>query len=102
VHAAQELRAALLDEGIDIRVGIHVGDIDRRGDDVSGVAVNIGARVMALARPGELLASEAVPPVVTGADIVFHDRGRYELKGVPGHWSVYAVADQRAPSASEQ
>jgi class 3 adenylate cyclase len=91
VRAAQELRAALLQHELQLRVGIHVGEVDRRGDDVSGIAVVVAARVMAQARQGEVLVSEAVPPVVAGSDIEFQERGEQQLKGVPGAWSLYAI-----------
>ncbi len=91
VRAAQELRAALLQHELQLRAGIHVGEVDRRGDDVSGIAVVIAARVMAHAQPGELLVSEAVPPVVAGSGIQFSERGEQQLKGVPGTWCLYAI-----------
>ena len=91
IRAARELRAALLRDGLDVRAGVHVGDVDARGDDVSGLAVNIAARVMALAGAGELLVSEAVPPVVAGSGFEFENRGEHSLKGVPGVWRLSAV-----------
>ncbi len=91
IHAAQELQRALQREGLDVRAGVHVGDVDARGDDVSGLAVNIAARVMARAEVGELLVSEAVPPVVAGSGFEFDDRGGHQLKGVPGTWRLYTV-----------
>jgi class 3 adenylate cyclase len=65
------------------------------GNDAHGIAVHIAARIMALAQPGEVLVSEAVPPLVLGSRITFSDRGHHELKGVPGRWDVLAV--QGAP-----
>jgi class 3 adenylate cyclase len=91
VRAAQELRTALLPVELQLRVGIHVGEVDRRGDDVSGIAVVIAARVLAHAKQGELLVSEAVPPTVAGSGIEFRVRGEHRLKGVPGAWCLYAV-----------
>jgi len=90
IRAGLEVRAALAAEDLDVRVGIHVGEIDRRGDDVSGIAVNIAARVMALAGAGELFVSEAVPLVV-GSGFAFEPLGEYELKGVPGTWRLLRV-----------
>ena len=89
--AAQELRQALGSIGLEVRAGVHVGEIERRDDDVSGLAVTIAARVMALAAAGEVLVSEVVPVLVTGSPIRFEDHGRHQLKGVPGARQVYAV-----------
>ncbi len=77
--------------GLDVRCGVHTGEIDLRGDDVGGVALHIAARVMDLAGPNEVLVSGSVPPLVAGSGFDFEDRGEHELKGVPGPWSVFAV-----------
>ena len=74
-----------------MRAGLHTGEVELRGDDVSGIAVHIGARVSALAGPGEILASGAIPPLVAGSGIAFEDRGEHQLKGVPGTWRLFAV-----------
>ena len=63
--------------------------------DVHGIAVHIAARIMALAAPGEVLVSGAIPPLVLGSRIAFEDRGSYELKGVPDRWPVLAVRETR-------
>ena len=78
--------------GIDLRAGLHTGEIELRGDDVAGVAVHIGARVSALAGAGDVLVSSTVKDIVAGSGIEFGDRGEHELKGVPGSWKLYAVA----------
>jgi class 3 adenylate cyclase len=78
---------------IEVRVGLHTGEIELRGDDIGGVTVNIGARVAALAGAGEVLVSRTVTDLVAGSGIVFDDRGEHELKGVPGTWRLYAVVD---------
>ena len=78
--------------GIDLRAGLHTGEIELRGDDVAGMAVHIGARVSALAGAGEVLVSSTVKDLVAGSGIEFEDRGERELKGVPGSWRLYAVA----------
>ena len=96
IRAAQEIRAALVQHDLHMRVGIHVGEIDQRGNDISGIAVTIAARVMAHAGPGEILVSHAVPPAITGSDIEFHDRGMRRLKGIAETWRVYTVADLSA------
>ena len=77
--------------GIEIRVGIHAGEVDVRGDDVAGMAVHIGARVAALAGPSEVLVSSTVRDIVTGSRHRFADRGEHDLKGVPGQWSLCAL-----------
>jgi class 3 adenylate cyclase/alpha-beta hydrolase superfamily lysophospholipase len=85
------VRDALRALGVGVRVGLHTGEIEVRGDDVAGVAVHIAARVVALADGGEVLVSGAVPPLVVGSGIEFTERGEYELKGVPGTWRLFAV-----------
>jgi class 3 adenylate cyclase len=77
--------------GIDVRAGLHCGEIELRGDDVAGMAVHIGARVAALAGPGGVLVSSTVKDLVAGSGIDFADRGEHELKGVPGTWRLHAV-----------
>jgi class 3 adenylate cyclase len=77
--------------GLAIRAGVHTGEVERRGDDVAGIAVHIGARVAALADAGEVLASASVPPLVVGSGLDFTDCGEHELKGVPGTWRLFAV-----------
>jgi class 3 adenylate cyclase len=76
-----------------VRVGLHTGEVDLRGDDVGGIAVHVGARVGALAGPGEVLVSGVIPSLVAGSRIEFEDRGEHELKGVPGTWKLFAVED---------
>ena len=92
IRCAFALRDALAMLGIEIRAGLHIGEIDLRGDDISGIAVHIAQRVQRLAKPGELLVSEAVPRFVRGAGLAFRDLGQHELKGVPGTWRLLAVA----------
>ena len=77
--------------GLEIRAGLHTGEVEMREDDVGGIAVHIGARVAGLAGPGELLVSGAVPPLVAGSGIEFESRGKHELKGVGGEWDIFAV-----------
>jgi class 3 adenylate cyclase len=78
--------------GIEVRVGLHTGEVELRGDDISGVAVNLAARVGALASPGEVLVSRTVTDLVAGSGITFSDRGERELKGITGRWRLFAVA----------
>jgi class 3 adenylate cyclase/alpha-beta hydrolase superfamily lysophospholipase len=89
--------AALVDGirplGLEIRAGLHTGEVEVMGDDVGGIAVHIAARVMAEAGPSELLVSSVIPPLVAGSAIDFVDRGEYDLKGVPGTWRLFVVQD---------
>lgn len=78
--------------GLEVRSGLHTGEIELLGNDVGGIAVHIGARVGALAAPGEVLVSNTVKDLVVGSGIEFEDRGERELKGVPGSWRLWAVA----------
>jgi class 3 adenylate cyclase len=91
VHCATAIRDAVLQLGIEVRVGLHTGEIERRGDDVAGIAVHIAQRVQSLARPGEVLVSRTVVDIVVGSDLQFEDRGEHELKGLPGTWRLFAV-----------
>jgi class 3 adenylate cyclase/pimeloyl-ACP methyl ester carboxylesterase len=77
--------------GIDVRAGLHTGEIELIGDDVAGIAVHIGARVLANAGGGEVLVSSTVKDLVAGSGINFIERGEHELKGVPGPWRLFAV-----------
>jgi class 3 adenylate cyclase len=80
------------DLGLDIRAGVHTGEVERRGADVAGIAVHIGARVAGVAGPGEVLVSAAVPPLVLGSGIEFTDKGEFTLKGVTEPWRLFAAA----------
>jgi class 3 adenylate cyclase len=91
IACALDLRAALRPLGIDIRAGLHTGEIELRADDIGGIAVHIAARIEALAGDGEVLASRTVVDLVVGSGIEFRDRGEHELKGVPGKWNLFAV-----------
>ena len=78
--------------GLEVRTGLHTGEIELIGDDVGGIAVHIGARVGAAAGPGGVLVSGTVKDLVVGSGIAFEDRGERELRGVPGSWRLWAVA----------
>jgi class 3 adenylate cyclase/pimeloyl-ACP methyl ester carboxylesterase len=91
IRSACAIRDAVRPLGVEVRAGLHTGEIELRGDDVAGVAVHIGARVSALAAPGEVLVSGAIPPLVFGSGIEFEERGEHRLKGVPGTWRLFAV-----------
>jgi len=77
--------------GVDVRVGLHTGEIELRGEDIGGVAVHVAQRVCGHAESGEVLVSEAVPLLVAGSGIRFEDRGARELKGVPGTSRLFAA-----------
>jgi class 3 adenylate cyclase len=91
IQCALAVRDNLAPLGLDVRAGLHTGEIERRGDDVRGIAVHIGARVAALAGPGEVLASSTVKDLVVGSGIAFTERGTHMLKGVPDEWRLFAV-----------
>jgi class 3 adenylate cyclase len=78
--------------GLEVRSGLHTGEIELMGEDIGGIAVHIGARVGALAAPGEVLVSGTVKDLVAGSGISFEDRGEHELKGVPDRWRLFVVA----------
>jgi hypothetical protein len=85
---------ALQDELDSVQIGLragHTGEIEVRGDDVSGIAVHLAARVMAEADPGEILVSRTVRDLVVGSDISFTDRGTHQLKGIEGDWQLYSA-----------
>lgn len=92
IRCATSIREAVRELGVEIRAGLHTGEVEIMGDDIAGIAVNIGARVGAAAGPGEVLVSRTVTDLVAGSGIGFADRGTHTLKGVPGEWQLYAVA----------
>ena len=77
--------------GLEVRVGLHTGECELLDGKVAGIAVHTGARVAANAQPGEVLVSGTVKDLVAGSGLAFEDRGRHELKGIPGDWRLYAV-----------
>jgi class 3 adenylate cyclase len=91
IRCAAALRAELRPLGLEVRAGLHTGEVERRGGDVGGIAVHIGARVAAGATAGEVLVSSTVRDLVIGSAFRFSDRGVHALKGVPGRWRLYAV-----------
>jgi class 3 adenylate cyclase len=91
VRCAQAAVDAARSLGVEIRVGVHAGECEARGNDYAGIAVHVGARVAALAAPGEVLATSTVRDLVAGSGIEFDERGEQELKGVPGTWRLYAA-----------
>jgi pimeloyl-ACP methyl ester carboxylesterase len=91
IRCARAIRDALEEVRIEIRAGLHTGECELLDGKVAGIAVSIGARVAAQARPGEVLVSQTVKDLVAGSGLAFEDRGAAELKGVPGEWRLYAV-----------
>jgi class 3 adenylate cyclase len=91
IECAKRLRSALSHAGIAIRAGIHTGEIELRGEDVSGIGVHIAARVAALADAGELLVSRTVKDLVAGSEYAFASRGAHRLRGIPERWELLSV-----------
>ncbi|HXB36682.1 MAG TPA: adenylate/guanylate cyclase domain-containing protein [Acidimicrobiales bacterium] len=91
IRCARAMTDGIAQIGVSIRCGVHVGEIEQRGDDIAGIAVHIAARVCSAAQPGETLVSRTVTDLVAGSGIDFEDRGAHELKGVPGSWNLFAV-----------
>lgn len=85
------LRSAVRQSGLDVRCGLHAGEVTRREGGITGIAVHITARVSALAAPGEVLVTRTVRDLVAGSGISFEGRGEHELKGVPDRWALYAA-----------
>jgi class 3 adenylate cyclase/pimeloyl-ACP methyl ester carboxylesterase len=92
IRCAVSVRDAVRGEGLEVRAGLHTGECEVHGEKLAGIAVHTGARVAALAAPGEVIVSSTIKDLVAGSGIVFEDRGERELKGVPGEWRIYAVA----------
>ena len=91
VRCAQAIGASVRDLGIQIRAGVHTGEVELQGPAVRGIAVHIGARVAALSGPSEILVSQTVKDLVAGSGLTFEDAGEHELKGVPDRWQLYRV-----------
>ncbi len=91
LRCAPEILARAKGMGLDLRAGVHTGDVEVRGADIGGLAVSIAKRVCDLAGPGEVLVSETVKTVMTGWNLTFREAGQHELKGVPGSWRLYQV-----------
>jgi len=91
VRCAQSIVAAVKPLGIEVRAGVHTGEVETINDKIGGIAVNIGARVCARASPSAVLVSQTVKDLVAGSGLVFEDAGEHELKGVPDRWRLYRV-----------
>jgi class 3 adenylate cyclase len=91
IRAAHAIRAELAEHGLQVRVGLHTGEVELVGDDIGGIAAHLAARVLAQAGAGEVLCSRTVKDLVAGAGFAFADRGTRRLKGVTDRWQLYAV-----------
>ena len=92
IRCASALRHSARTLDLQLRQGIHIGDVERRGSDIGGLAVNLAARVQATAGPDEVLVTRTVADLVAGSGIEFRDRGEHELRGIPGRWQLLEVA----------
>jgi class 3 adenylate cyclase/predicted alpha/beta hydrolase len=92
IRCAGDIRDTVRRAGLEVRCGLHTGEVTRRNEDVAGIAVHIGARVSAAALPGEVLVTRTVRDLVAGSGIAFDDRGEHSLKGVPESWALYAAS----------
>jgi pimeloyl-ACP methyl ester carboxylesterase len=93
IRAALEIGATAVDLGIEVRAGIHAGEIELRGDDIGGIAVHIASRVAGHAGPGEVLVSRTVKDLVAGSGLSFADRGEQVLKGIDEKWQLFAAME---------
>ena len=96
IRCAQAVVESLRELGLEIRAGLHTGECELVGEKVAGLAVNVGARVAAQARPGEVLVTSTVKDLVAGSGLQFEERGAAELKGVPGRWQLYTARPDSA------
>jgi pimeloyl-ACP methyl ester carboxylesterase/DNA-binding CsgD family transcriptional regulator len=99
VRSALAIRAGAGAIGLEVRAGVHTGECEVMADDIAGIAVHLTARLVAIARPGEVITSGTVKDLVVGSGLDFEDRGTHVLRGVPGEWTLYAiVGDSEASS----
>jgi class 3 adenylate cyclase len=92
LRCACAIREAVRALGLEVRIGVHTGEVEMRGENLSGIGVHIGARVGSHADAGEVLVTRTVKDLVAGSGIEFADRGQTRLKGVPDEWQLYAIA----------
>lgn len=98
IRCGNAITAAIRALGVEVRVGLHTGECELADGKVAGIAVSIGARIAGVAGPGEVLISSTVKDLVAGSGLTFDDRGTHQLKGVPGDWRLYALADSALPT----
>jgi class 3 adenylate cyclase len=91
IRCGAAIRDASRQIGIEVRVGIHTGEVERRGTELAGIAVHLAHRICETAQPGEVLVSRTVVDLVAGSGTSFHDRGEHELRGIPAPWRLFAV-----------
>jgi class 3 adenylate cyclase len=91
VRCASSIVESVYSLGIDVRVGLHTGEVELKGDDIGGIAVNTAARIAGIAGPGSTLVSSTVRDLVAGSGLRFEDRGRHALKGLPEDLHIYAA-----------
>jgi class 3 adenylate cyclase len=91
IQCAAAIRDGVGGLGIEIRIGIHTGEVEARNHDIGGIAVHLAQRVESVAEPGEVLVSRTVVDLIAGSGIEVEDRGERELKGVPGTWRLFTV-----------
>jgi class 3 adenylate cyclase len=100
IRCAHAIARTVRPLGLEIRAGLHTGEVEPINGKVAGIAVSIGARVGAMAGPSEVLVSQTVKDLVAGSGLTFDDVGEHELKGVPGRWRVFRVVDQPAAAST--
>ena len=93
IRCAQAIARSMRELGLEIRAGLHTGEVEQIGEKVGGLAVAIGARVTGKAGPSEILVSRTVKDLVAGSSLSFVDAGEHELKGLPDRWQLYRVVD---------
>jgi class 3 adenylate cyclase len=96
IRCAMQIRDGVRTLGLEVRCGLHTGEVELRGDDIGGIAAHVGARIEALAEPGEILVSRTVRDLVAGSGIGFVDVGVRSLRGVPDEWQLYSVTTDAA------
>jgi len=101
IRCATAIVAAVRTLGLEVRAGLHTGEVETIDGKVGGLAVNIGARVGGTANPSEVLVSQTVKDLVAGSGLAFVDRGEHDLRGIPDRWRLYAVGDTPASSIGE-
>ncbi len=89
IRCARTIQESVTEKGLEVRIGLHTGEVEQRGDGVGGIAVHIAARVAAEAGAGDVLVSQSIPPLVVGSGLEFTSAGRHSLKGVPGEWELF-------------
>ncbi|HUE07220.1 MAG TPA: adenylate/guanylate cyclase domain-containing protein [Acidimicrobiales bacterium] len=92
IRCAKAIADGVAQIGVSVRAGVHVGEIEQRGEDIAGIAVHTAARICSAAQAGETLVSRTVTDLVAGSGLDFEDRGEHQLKGVPGSWQLFAVS----------